>query len=137
MKKLICLLILSIFLVSTINVSAQTVYITKTGSKYHNDGCRYLSQSKISIDLATAISKGYGPCSVCKPPTQVTSSSNNKITNTNTEKTAVKQQINTSANKVNQSTNPVSQQCAAITKAGTRCTRKAEPGSIYCWQHKK
>ena len=26
-------------------------------------------------------------------------------------------------------------QCAAITKKGTRCKRKAEPGSIYCWQH--
>jgi len=31
----------------------------------------------------------------------------------------------------------VSKQCAAITKKGTRCKRKAAPGSIYCWQHKK
>ena len=30
----------------------------------------------------------------------------------------------------------VSRQCAAITKKGTRCKRKAEPGSIYCWQHR-
>ena len=30
----------------------------------------------------------------------------------------------------------VSRQCAAITKNGTRCKRKAEPGSIYCWQHR-
>ena len=27
--------------------------------------------------------------------------------------------------------------CQAITHAGTRCKRKAEEGSIYCWQHKK
>jgi hypothetical protein len=27
------------------------------------------------------------------------------------------------------------QQCAAITKKGKRCTRKAAPGSRYCWQH--
>ena len=27
--------------------------------------------------------------------------------------------------------------CQAITQAGTRCKRKAEEGSIYCWQHKK
>src|SRR5450759_3173211 len=27
--------------------------------------------------------------------------------------------------------------CQAITQAGTRCKRKAEAGSIYCWQHKK
>lgn len=29
-----------------------------------------------------------------------------------------------------------SRQCAAYTKQGTRCKRTAEPGSIYCWQHK-
>jgi hypothetical protein len=28
-----------------------------------------------------------------------------------------------------------SRQCAAITKKGTRCKRRAAPGSIYCWQH--
>jgi hypothetical protein len=27
----------------------ETVYITRTGKKYHRDGCRYLSQSKIPI----------------------------------------------------------------------------------------
>ena len=26
-------------------------------------------------------------------------------------------------------------QCTAITKKGTRCTRKAKPGSSRCWQH--
>lgn len=26
-------------------------------------------------------------------------------------------------------------QCAAITKAGTRCKRAAKPGSTFCWQH--
>ena len=47
---------------------AVTVYITKTGKKYHRDGCRYLSKSKISISLSDAESEGYGPCSVCNPP---------------------------------------------------------------------
>jgi hypothetical protein len=27
--------------------------------------------------------------------------------------------------------------CQAITAKGTQCTRHAEPGSKYCWQHKK
>ena len=44
-----------------------TVYITKTGAKYHRDGCRYLSRSRIPISLSDAKS-GYGPCSVCNPP---------------------------------------------------------------------
>jgi len=44
-----------------------TVYATRTGKKYHADGCRYLSQSKIPMDLSEARRK-YDPCSVCKPP---------------------------------------------------------------------
>lgn len=44
-----------------------TVYITKTGSKYHRNGCRYLSKSKISINLESA-KAAYSPCSVCNPP---------------------------------------------------------------------
>jgi hypothetical protein len=44
------------------------VYITATGEKYHRDGCRYLSQSKIAISLADAKARGYTPCSVCDPP---------------------------------------------------------------------
>lgn len=45
-----------------------TVYITRTGHKYHRYGCRYLRQSCIAIDRSSAISQGYGPCSVCSPP---------------------------------------------------------------------
>lgn len=44
-----------------------TVYITKTGAKYHSSGCRYLSKSKISISLESA-KRSYSPCSVCNPP---------------------------------------------------------------------
>ncbi len=43
------------------------VYITKTGTKYHSNGCRYLSQSKIEMDIAAAVESGYTACSVCKP----------------------------------------------------------------------
>ena len=43
------------------------VYRTKTGSKYHRAGCRYLSKSSYPIKLSDAV-KRYGPCSVCRPP---------------------------------------------------------------------
>ena len=46
-----------------------TVYVTRTGKLYHRDGCRYLRQSKIPSTLKDAVERGYGPCSVCKPPT--------------------------------------------------------------------
>lgn len=46
---------------------AITVYVTKSGTKYHREGCRYLRKSKIAVGLAEAKQR-YGPCSVCKPP---------------------------------------------------------------------
>ena len=46
---------------------SYTVYITRTGSKYHRDGCQYLRSSKIEIDKKEAIENGYTACSKCKP----------------------------------------------------------------------
>lgn len=45
-----------------------TVYVTRTGSKYHRSGCRYLARSCIPISLEDAKTQGYGPCSICGPP---------------------------------------------------------------------
>ena len=45
-----------------------TVYVTRTGEKYHKDGCRHLRQSRIPMSLKEAAQR-YGPCSTCKPPT--------------------------------------------------------------------
>jgi hypothetical protein len=41
---------------------AQTVYITRTGKKYHRDGCLYLAASKIEISLKDAKVNGYTAC---------------------------------------------------------------------------
>ena len=43
------------------------VYVTRTGQKYHVDGCLSLSKSKFPISLAEAKQK-YSPCSRCNPP---------------------------------------------------------------------
>lgn len=51
--------------VDTSNNQSQTVYVTKTGKKYHQDGCSSLSKSKIPISLEDAKAKGYEPCSKC------------------------------------------------------------------------
>ncbi|NLM20569.1 MAG: MBL fold metallo-hydrolase [Peptococcaceae bacterium] len=45
-----------------------TVYKTKTGKKYHVDGCGSLSRSKIEITLKKAKEQGLGFCSRCNPP---------------------------------------------------------------------
>lgn len=46
---------------------SYTVYITKTGDKYHTSTCSYLKNSKISISKDSAIAQGYTACSRCKP----------------------------------------------------------------------
>lgn len=50
---------------STSETQSVTVYITRTGEKYHRSGCRYLSNSKIPISLSNAKASGYTACSVC------------------------------------------------------------------------
>ena len=49
------------------NISSVSVYVTKTGSKYHSYGCSYL-KSCIETTLSSAKSNGYEPCSRCNPP---------------------------------------------------------------------
>lgn len=46
--------------------TASTVYITRTGKKYHRGSCSYLRSSKIPISLTDA-KRQYSPCSVCEP----------------------------------------------------------------------
>lgn len=56
----------------TISASTETqsltVYVTRTGEKYHRDGCRYLKKSKTAVLLSELDPKKYSPCSVCQPP---------------------------------------------------------------------
>lgn len=42
----------------------ETVYVTKTGAKYHKAGCRYLAMSSIPVALSKA-KLSYTPCSIC------------------------------------------------------------------------
>ena len=44
---------------------SRTVYITRTGKKYHSANCRYLNRSKIPTKLSDAIRAGLSACSVC------------------------------------------------------------------------
>lgn len=43
------------------------VYTTKSGKKYHNKDCSYLSDSKIPMSREQAIAEGKTPCSKCHP----------------------------------------------------------------------
>lgn len=102
---------------SQVSESEDTVpvYVTRTGSKYHRAGCRYLARSKIPIDLSEAV-RSYGPCSVCDPPTL---------------RSATQRPIHSYQNQQPSRTG----RCQAITKKGLQCKRNAKDGSSYCWQH--
>ncbi len=50
------------------SLSGQTVYVTKTGKKYHRAGCRSLRKGRIPMTLEEAAQKGYEPCGICRPP---------------------------------------------------------------------
>jgi len=45
-----------------------TVYVGKTGTKYHYQDCRTLKDAKIPMSINEAKSKGRTACGVCKPP---------------------------------------------------------------------
>lgn len=91
----------------------QTVYVTKTGSKYHSSNCGYLHSSKIKTTLKSAKKDGYTACSRCigsssyKPKTSSSSSS----------------------------TSTSSSQCSGTTQKGNRCKRMTKSSSGRCYQH--
>lgn len=86
----------------------KTVYVTKTGEKYHKTTCHYLKYSKIETTEKQAKADGYTACKVCFGTT-TSSSSTHKQTSTS--------------------------RCQATTQKGTQCNRTASSGSRYCWQH--
>lgn len=69
-KKTTAIFLLILFFFHTacdFDLSDRTVYITHTGTKYHNISCRYVKKSRIAIELREARAQGYTRCSVCKP----------------------------------------------------------------------
>jgi hypothetical protein len=109
-------LIICFSLVATIGSLGQNVYVTKTGDKYHKDGCRYLAKSKISIEFETAVKNGYSACSICKPQARAT-----KIQNVQGQTIPAKSEG--------------SVQCQGMTKKGDRCSRMTKEANGRCFQH--
>ena len=102
--------------------SNDTVYVTKTGAKYHRASCRSLSRSQIAMSLREA-SALYGACKTCKPPVLGMPA-------------AATAEADVTAPPVRSAAPaPTSKRCAATTKKGTQCLRTTKAGSAYCWQH--
>ncbi len=99
----------------TVNLTAQTVYKTPTGTKYHLSDCRMVKNVSFALSVEKALKEGLAPCKICEPPFRTVSGSVSK------PKKASGQN----------STN----RCFATTKAGTRCKRNTSIGNNFCFQH--
>jgi hypothetical protein len=107
--------------VSDATVSQSTpVLISRTGTKYHREGCSTLRNGGIPSTLAEA-SRSYSPCSICKPPV-LSIAAPVAVAPAASTPTAARPAAR-------------SGRCQATTKKGTQCSRNAKAGSAYCWQH--
>ncbi|MEW4923952.1 hypothetical protein [Algibacter sp. 2305UL17-15] len=120
--KLVKIFLFVTCFVFTSHLTAQTVYTTKTGEKYHKAHCKYLKYSKKEIILKKAKEFGYTACSVCKPNTKNTKiSSSSALTNNSNYQTTTKKTTAT--------------QCTGKTKSGSRCKRRTKNANGRCYQH--
>ena len=53
--------------ISPSQYNQEKVYVTNSGKKYHRDGCKSLSKSKIPITKVKAVQEGYTACGICNP----------------------------------------------------------------------
>ncbi|WP_339700894.1 hypothetical protein [Algoriphagus aquimarinus] len=126
MYKLLYGFLFTAFFLFAAQLYSQTVFITKTGAKYHKESCRY-SKTGWASDLAAAKKRGLTGCLVCKPSSTETVEAKPIPLSAGSSKTEPSKEA-----KPAQAT---SSQCKATTKAGVRCSRKSATGSSYCWQH--
>lgn len=101
-------------LVVGVQVTAQDVYKTPSGEKYHLATCRMVKNVSEKISLIKAKELALQPCKICKPPEHHRS---NLITSKN------------------QNGEGKTVQCKGTTKAGTRCKHMTRIANGYCFQH--
>ena len=64
-KNILAICVIALFLIGS-KLTAQTVYITDSGKKYHAKNCDVVKTGKKGITLEEAKKKGLEPCKVCK-----------------------------------------------------------------------
>ncbi|MGV6943687.1 DUF5763 domain-containing protein [Sphingobacterium kyonggiense] len=113
------------FLLFVSKISAQTVYKTPSGKKYHTATCRYVKNVSNGMTVNEALRIGLEPCTQCNPNN---SSANRLVNTTNSRGLGIR------SNEA-QGTLQVAVQCKGKTKAGARCKRKTKNKNGYCFQH--
>lgn len=75
-KKLV--VIFAFFLLITVRVYSQKVYITQTGQHYHTASCKLVNKQSTALTLSQAFAAGKTPCDKCHPPTKESGTSKKK-----------------------------------------------------------
>ena len=122
-RRVLCIALLVCASLGVALAQGEKVYVTKTGSKYHRASCSSLSKSKIEMPLAQAAAL-YGACKNCKPPIPAAVPANAATIPPTAKAAAVERAAPVEGGR-----------CQATTKKGTQCSRKAQAGRSFCWQH--
>ena len=61
------LLIIGLLSAIPASPTADAVYLSRTGTKYHRQNCRTLKYAPVPISRVEAEKRGYMACKVCKP----------------------------------------------------------------------
>jgi hypothetical protein len=101
----------------SLTLSAQSVFKTPYGQKYHLGSCRMVENvSRQLLDEADIRDSRLEPCKICRPPQP--------------DKLMVMQPSPSKAVGVGESV-----QCKGKTQKGTRCKHKTKIANGYCYQH--
>ena len=130
-RRLVLAAVLFIVGIGVAFAQTQKVYVTRTGTKYHRESCSSLRSSKIEMLLAEAAAR-YGPCANCRPPVLGAGIPQQPAADGAREAAPAVERPSTPTAAAPA---PRSTRCQAITKKGTQCSRNAQAGSSYCWQH--
>lgn len=103
------------------------VYLPEGGTIYHRKDCLTLGRATPTPRKLSDLGPGYDPCPTCRPPTRASTASQQPSA------TAAPVVSPPASTPVTPATSPG--RCQAITKKGTQCSRNAQPGRAYCWQH--
>lgn len=94
------------------SATAQFVYKTPSGNKYHLSGCRMVNNVSERLTVAEAHKVGLDACLICKPSQTIALGL---------------------AKKVQGET--VTKQCRGRTKKGSQCRHMTAIGNGFCYQH--
>ena len=65
-RKLAMMMVLTVCMATVSLASAEDVYVTKNGKRYHSELCRLIqNKSPHKINLDEAVKKGLTPCKLC------------------------------------------------------------------------